>query len=30
MPVAFTAIAFVIGLALLPLGRETRGQALLD
>jgi MFS family permease len=30
MPVAFTAIAFVIGLLLLPLGAETRGQALRD
>ena len=29
-PVAFTALAFVAGLLLLPLGKETRGQALLD
>jgi MFS family permease len=28
-PVAFTAIAFLIGLLLLPLGKETRGQPLL-
>ena len=27
-PVAFTSIAFLIGLALLPFGEETRGQAL--
>ncbi len=29
-PVALTAMAFVIGLLLLPLGRETKGQALPD
>ena len=29
-PVAFTALAFVAGLLLLPFGKETRGQALLD
>jgi MFS family permease len=29
-PVAFTAIAFVIGLLILPAGRETRGEALPD
>ena len=29
-PVAFTAIAFVIGLLILPAGKETRGQALPD
>jgi MFS family permease len=29
-PVAFTAIVFLAGLALLPLGKETRGQVLLD
>ena len=28
MPVAATALAFLVGLALLPLGRETRGAAL--
>ena len=27
-PVAFTAVAFLVGLALLPFGEETRGQAL--
>jgi hypothetical protein len=27
-PVAFTSVAFLIGLALLPFGEETRGQPL--
>jgi MFS family permease len=29
-PVAFTAVAFAIGLAIIPFARETRGQALPD
>jgi hypothetical protein len=29
-PVALTAIAFVLGLLLLPLGQETKGQCLPD
>jgi hypothetical protein len=29
-PVAFTAIAFLIGLLILPAGKETRGAALPD
>jgi len=28
MPVALTSIAFIIGLLLLPLGKETKGQPL--
>jgi MFS family permease len=30
IPVAFTAVAFAIGLAIIPFARETRGQALPD
>jgi hypothetical protein len=28
IPVAFTAVAFAVGLLLIPLGAETRGQLL--